>query len=134
MRIAFLLVATTLGAAALVPQAGAGGLQWGRNGVHKPTTDLGPVGDGRRTWLKLNCYGCHGNNAAGGMGPNVQHAEKGDVTEAMLQGDDVEGGMRSFKQYATAADASNVAAYLGSIGSKNEPTWLDWWNAVPGRK
>jgi mono/diheme cytochrome c family protein len=91
---------------------------------------LNAAGEGRRVWLKLNCYGCHGNNAAGGMGPNIQHAESGDVAQAMA-GDAIEGGMRSFKGYYASKDAANVAAYLATIGTKNEPTWLDWWNANP---
>lgn len=95
------------------------------------TGTLGPVGEGRRAWLKFNCYGCHGNNAAGGMGPNVQHAEAGDVAQVVLRGDGVEAGMRSFAGIATATDANNIAAYLRTIGTPAEPTWLDWWNATP---
>jgi mono/diheme cytochrome c family protein len=95
---------------------------------------LNAIGEGRRAWLEYNCSGCHGNNGAGGMGPNIQHAEKGDVSQAM-SGDATEGGMRSFRavipstKFATAA--SNIAAYLATIGTKNEPTWLDWWNPKP---
>ena len=38
---------------------------------------------GRRAYLRLNCYGCHGDYAQGGtMGPNVQGAG-GDVAEAI---------------------------------------------------
>lgn len=95
---------------------------------------LNAVGEGRRAWLQYNCYGCHGNNGAGGMGPNVQHTERGDVSQAM-SGDATEGGMRSFRNVVPAAKfgttAANIAAYLASIGTKNEPTWLDWWNAKP---
>lgn len=119
--------------AAQVPAARAADLMWGRAGISPKvaTTNLGPVGEGRRAWLKFNCYGCHGNNAAGGMGPNIQHAEAGDVASAVLQGDAVEGGMRSFKGLASGTDAKNIAAYLATIGTKAEPTWLDWWNATP---
>jgi mono/diheme cytochrome c family protein len=92
--------------------------------------DLGPIGDGRRAWLKLNCYGCHGNNAGGGMGPNIRGAESGDVKEAM-SGDAMEGGMRSFNKYASSTDAANISAYLRSIGTSKEPKWLDWWNPTP---
>jgi mono/diheme cytochrome c family protein len=125
------LVASTL---TLILGASAGHAQSLPAGVRagaSPTVNLGPVGEGRRAWLKFNCYGCHGNNAAGGMGPNVQGAEAGDVIAAMLQGDATEGGMRSFNQYATRTDAQNIVAYLNAIGTKAEPTWLDWWNPVP---
>lgn len=116
MRLMQALMGSVLTMAALAQAAGA--------------ADLGPVGEGRRAWLKLNCYGCHGNNAAGGMGPNIQHAEAGDVGEAMW-GDAMEGGMRSFSGYATTKDANNIAAYLATIGGAKEPKWLDWWKPVP---
>jgi cytochrome c551 len=84
------------------------------------------VVEGRKAWLKLNCYGCHGDNGAGGMGPNVQRKEVGDVKEAM-NGDAREGGMRSFVGIAGASDAADIAAYLATIGKANEPKWHDWW-------
>jgi mono/diheme cytochrome c family protein len=92
---------------------------------------LGAIGEGRRAYLEFNCAGCHGNAAGGGMGPGIKGAEQGDVQEAVLQGDAREGGMPSFKGCATSADVGNIAAYLRSIGTKNEPTWLDWWNLNP---
>jgi mono/diheme cytochrome c family protein len=99
-----------------------------------PAPALGPklnaAGEGRRLWLELNCYSCHGMNAAGGMGPNIQHAEAGDVREAVMQGVP-EGGMPSFKKYVKSKDISNLGAYLRSIGTKGEPVWVDWWNANP---
>jgi mono/diheme cytochrome c family protein len=98
-----------------------------------PAQALDAVGEGRRAWLKFNCYGCHGGNGAGGMGPNVQHAEAGDVNEAMW-GDAREKGMRSFAGTgATATDAANIAKYLATIGTAREPKWLDWWKATPGQ-
>jgi mono/diheme cytochrome c family protein len=92
--------------------------------------NLGAVGEGRRMFLQFNCSGCHGNAAAGGMGPNIMGAEGGDVSAA-INGDALEGGMRSFKGWATAKDASNIAAYLQSIGTSKEPKWLDWWKLKP---
>jgi len=90
---------------------------------------LPPAGEGRRLYLALNCYGCHGMFATGAMGPNIVHAETGDLTEAVLEGEDA--GMPSFRAYLTATDISNLAAYLQSIGGPNEPTFMDWWVAVP---
>lgn len=118
MRLAQFLIASLVAAATLAPNAGHA---------------LDAVGEGRRAWLKFNCYGCHGNNGAGGMGPNIQHAESGDVGEA-VNGDAMEGGMRSFAGIVSATDARNIAAYLGTIGTAREPTWLDWWNPVPSRR
>jgi mono/diheme cytochrome c family protein len=92
---------------------------------------LGAIGEGRRAWLEFNCAGCHGNSAGGAMGPAIKGAEQGDVQEAVLQGDAREGGMPSFKGCATSTDVKNLVAYLRSIGTKSEPTWLDWWNLNP---
>jgi cytochrome c oxidase cbb3-type subunit 3 len=92
---------------------------------------LGPSDEGRRAFLEFNCSGCHGNSAGGGMGPNIQNAEQGDVQEAVLHGDAKEGGMPSFSGCATQKDVKNIVAYLRTIGTKNEPTWLDWWNLNP---
>lgn len=90
---------------------------------------LSPAGEGRRTYLKYNCYGCHGMGAAGGMGPNIIHAEQGDLNEVIQQGG--EGGMPSFKAYLNSTDVNNLSAYLNSIGSKSEPKFKDWWVDVP---
>jgi mono/diheme cytochrome c family protein len=92
-----------------------------------PAASFADAQQGRKAWMKYNCYGCHGNNAAGGMGPNIQHQGGGDVSEAM-NGDAKEGGMRSYAGIATATDATNISTYLGTIGTPNEPKWLDWWN------
>jgi len=116
MRLLHLVLGSVVVATALAPAVGY--------------AQLSPVQEGRRAWLKLNCYGCHGNNGAGGMGPNIQHAERGDVSEAM-NGDAREGGMRSFAGIAKSADAGNIAAYLATIGTPKEPTWMDWWKRIP---
>jgi mono/diheme cytochrome c family protein len=116
MNLTRILIAAAVAAATLAPAVGH--------------AQLNAVGEGRRAWLRLNCYGCHGNNGAGGMGPNIQHAEFGDVREAMF-GDAMEGGMRSFTGFAKSNDPANIAAYLATIGTAKEPTWLDWWNAKP---
>lgn len=93
------------------------------------TYTLTPAGEGRRNFLKMNCYGCHGMNGAGGMAINIQHAESGDLSEAINSGEDQ--GMPSFKKYFTATDITNMSAYLASIGTKNEPTFTHWWEAYP---
>ncbi|MEN9682194.1 MAG: hypothetical protein RLZZ627_2087 [Pseudomonadota bacterium] len=92
---------------------------------------------GRRAYLRLNCYSCHGDYAQGGtMGPNVQ-GEGGDVAEA-LRGD---GGMPSFTSALCPNDASNLSAYLNSVKSlynaasptSSAPQLLDW-KTYPGNQ
>jgi cytochrome c551 len=90
---------------------------------------LTPAGEGRRVYLQYNCYGCHGMRAGGGMGPNIAHAEAGDLREVVMEGG--EGGMPSYRSIATATDITNLIAYLSSIGTPNEPTFNDWWVPVP---
>jgi len=132
MRLRHLLLASILSVPLALDAAQAADPPlWGSMAPIAKPANLGPVGNGRRVWLKLNCGGCHGDNASGGMGPNIQGAEAGDVAEAMLQGDAAEGGMRSFATYATTTDAMNIAAYLNSIGTAAEPKWVDWWKSVP---
>ena len=96
-----------------------------------PMASLNQAGEGRRLYLKLNCYSCHGMRAQGGMGPNIVHAEAGDVREAVWQGED--SGMISFKHYANKVDLKNLAAYLKSIGTAKEPRFNDWWLPNPAR-
>jgi mono/diheme cytochrome c family protein len=90
---------------------------------------LGPAGEGRRLYLKLNCYSCHGMSAEGGMGPKVKGADQGDVSEVLRQG--AGEGMPSYKSYVTTTDISNITAYLRSIGTASEPKFRDWWVDVP---
>jgi mono/diheme cytochrome c family protein len=90
---------------------------------------LNHVGEGRRTFLALNCYGCHGMYAGGAIAPNIVGAEQHDVNEAVMQGR--EGGMPSFRNYVKTRDIKNLTAYLQSIGGKKEPMFKDWWVDVP---
>jgi cytochrome c551 len=97
--------------------------------VAQSTSALTPAGEGRRLFLEYNCYGCHGGRAQGGMGPNIVHAEAGDLREVVMEGGD--GGMPAYGRMVTAKDLSNLVAYLASIGTPNEPTFNDWWVPVP---
>ncbi|MBI1398389.1 MAG: hypothetical protein GC151_20635 [Betaproteobacteria bacterium] len=107
-------------------QAGGGGQAGGGT---PPQSTLSAAGEGRRAYLKYNCYGCHGNGATGGMGPSLANGEADDVSEAVLQGE--EGGMPSFRNIITTTEIGNISAYLRSIGSPDEPRFNDWWVANP---
>jgi mono/diheme cytochrome c family protein len=91
---------------------------------------------GRVDWFKWNCVGCHGDNAKGGMGPNIVGTEYGDLYEAVLQGDAREGGMINFSSLPssirpTTNDLTDIAAYLASIGKPGEPKFVVWWTTPP---
>jgi mono/diheme cytochrome c family protein len=90
---------------------------------------LNPAGEGRRAFLQCNCSGCHGARAGGGMGPNIQHAELGDLSDVVREGG--EGGMPSYRLIVNSTDVANIAAYLRSIGTNSEPMFNDWWVPVP---
>jgi mono/diheme cytochrome c family protein len=126
------VVAVCAVAAAILPAPGvkAAELQYGRASIPPKLPDLGPAGNGRRLFVELNCTLCHGDRAAGQFGPNIQHAEKGDVTEAVKQGDPG-AGMPSFGKYVTTTDLANITAYIAGIGTANEPMWFDWWVPYP---
>ena len=87
---------------------------------------------GRRAYLRLNCYSCHGDYAQGGtMGPSVQ-GDGGDVAEA-LRGD---GGMPSYTSALCPNDATNLSAYLNGVKAlqtSKTPQLLDW-KTYPGNK
>ncbi|BBE71589.1 c-type cytochrome [Oharaeibacter diazotrophicus] len=93
---------------------------------------LDSIGEGRRLYLKYNCYGCHGMRGGGAMGPRlIGEAEFSDVREKVLFGADE--GMPSYGRFMTSTDIANLAAYLGTLGRKNEPVFTHWWEKVPSR-
>jgi cytochrome c551 len=91
---------------------------------------LGPAEEGRRVYLRENCYGCHGGRGGGGMGPNFRSDRPGqdDVEEAVREGES--GGMPAFRNL-TSQDISNLAAYFRTLRTRAEPTFTHWWEAVP---
>ena len=88
---------------------------------------LTAAGEGRRVFLRENCYGCHGGHAGGGMGPNLRGGAD-DVAEAVREGR--EGGMPAFPTL-TSTDIRNLEAYFDSLRTPAEPTFTHWWEAVP---
>ncbi len=75
--------------------------------------------DGRRAYIRLNCVSCHGQDASGGMGPNIQD-ESGDVGEAV----NGEGAMPSYAGFLCPNDVVDLQAYLNSISKTTK--FLDW--------
>jgi hypothetical protein len=56
------------------------------------------------------------------------HADFGDVSEAVMQGED--SGMRSYRGYVSSTDLANPGANLRSVGTVSEPKFKDWWVPV----
>jgi mono/diheme cytochrome c family protein len=90
---------------------------------------LTPAQEGRRVYLRENCYGCHGGRAGGGMGPNLR-GEAEDVSEAVHQGE--EEGMPAYPKVSNV-DIQYLQAYFRSIRTSGEPTFTHWWESVPTR-
>jgi mono/diheme cytochrome c family protein len=94
---------------------------------------LSPAEEGRRLYLSNNCYGCHGDvgggSAYGAPAFRREGAELGDLTEAIQEGEDR--GMPAFPNLNNTTAINNLYAYLSSLGSSSEPTFYDWWEAVP---
>ncbi len=93
-------------------------------------TPLPASSEGRRLFLKLNCYGCHGMNGAGVMGPRLRGMDD-DVSEIVRDGSD--SGMPAFRRYVTTQDLTNLTAYIRSLGTKFEPVFTHWWEPYPSK-
>jgi cytochrome c551 len=91
---------------------------------------LDSAGEGRRVFLKNNCYGCHGGRGGGGMGPNFRddRPTKDDIENAVEEG--LPGGMPKFPGL-TDRDINNLNAYIQSLRTAAEPTFTHWWEPVP---
>lgn len=100
----------------------------GRN-VAQP---LNPAGEGRRVFLRENCYGCHGGHAGGGMGPNFRdHRPDQDAVEQAVE-EGRPGGMPAFPNLGEL-DIQNLSAYFRSLRTSAEPTFTHWWEPVPSQ-
>jgi mono/diheme cytochrome c family protein len=95
--------------------------------------DTGDRIEGRKIYLRDNCYSCHGARAEGGMCPNLRNdpPDESDVEDAVRQGKPT--GMPPFPDL-TEQDIQNLAAYFESLGTANEPIFTHWWEpGVPTR-
>lgn len=93
---------------------------------------LGPAEEGRRIFLRENCYICHGGRGGGAMGPNLRsdRPDDDDVEEAVRQGK--EKGMPAYPNL-TRQDIENLTAYFRTLRTRAEPTFTHWWEPVPSQ-
>ena len=95
-----------------------------------------PTGDpieGRKIFLRDNCYSCHGTRAGGGICPSLREdpPNESDVEDAVEEGR--ENGMPPFPDL-TERDVENLAAYFESLGTADEPIFTHWWEpGIPTR-
>ncbi|MGZ4980539.1 MAG: c-type cytochrome [Methylobacter sp.] len=95
-----------------------------------PTNDMAI--EGRRAYVRMNCYSCHGASGHGAsMGPSLVGVEPAEVGDAVLNGEG--GGMPAFKNNLCANDIANLTAYLQLLGSGTEPDFMNWWETNPSK-
>jgi cytochrome c551 len=93
-----------------------------------PTNDMAV--EGRRAYMRMNCYSCHGSNGHNGiMGPSLV-GKAGSVKGAVPAGRS--GGMPSYKNKLCANDLANLSAYIQLLGTGTEPDFVNWWEPGPG--
>jgi mono/diheme cytochrome c family protein len=86
--------------------------------------------EGRRIFMRENCYICHGGFAGGGMCPSLRddRPDDDDVREVVRNG--TRNGMPPFPEL-TEQDIQNLCAYFQSLRTDREPTFTHWWEPVP---
>jgi len=96
-------------------------------------SDGNPV-NGRRVFLRENCYICHGGRAGGGMCPSFRDdpPDESDIDKVIEEG--TESGMPSYRGRVTEREIEDIAAYFESLRTAREPTFTHWWEpGVPSR-
>lgn len=92
--------------------------------------DDGSAIEGRRIFVRENCYSCHGGFAGGNMCPSLRDERPDDdeVREVVRNG--TRNGMPPYPEL-TELDIQNLAAYFDTLRRDNEPTFTHWWEPVP---
>jgi mono/diheme cytochrome c family protein len=90
--------------------------------------------NGRKVFLRENCYICHGGRAGGGMCPSFREdpPDESDIDHAIEDG--TESGMPSYRGRVSEREIEDLAAYFASLRSSREPTFTHWWEpGVPSQ-
>jgi cytochrome c(L) len=87
------------------------------------------ITEGQQLYKKFNCYGCHGMQGGGGMGPNLTDEtwQTGDGSDlnVMAQVRDGKGQMPPFKMMMTDDQAWKVIAFVRTL-YKGDPKKAKW--------
>jgi mono/diheme cytochrome c family protein len=86
--------------------------------------------EGRRIYMRENCYFCHGGFAGGGMCPSLREdpPDESDVEQVIEEG--TENSMPPFP-HLNEQDIENLAAYFQTLRTQREPTFTHWWEPIP---
>lgn len=96
--------------------------------------DDGDPINGRRVFLRENCYICHGGRAGGGMCPSLREdpPDKSDIDDVIEEG--TESGMPSYAGRVSEREIEDLAAYFETLRTPREPTFTHWWEpGVPSQ-
>jgi cytochrome c oxidase cbb3-type subunit III len=97
--------------------------------ANRPTNpyaeNIAAMSDGRELFVRMNCSGCHGGRAGGGMGPSLRDEDwlYGN-TDQQIFSTIVEGrahGMPSWSKTLTNDQVWKLVAYVKSLRTPNEP-------------
>ena len=87
------------------------------------------IAEGQQLYKKFNCYGCHGMQGGGGMGPNLTDEtwQTGDGSDRniMSQVRDGKGQMPPYKMMMTDDQAWKVIAFIRTL-YKGDPKKANW--------
>jgi len=87
------------------------------------------IAEGQQLYKKFNCYGCHGLQGGGGMGPNLTDEtwQTGDGSDLNLlsQVRDGKGQMPPFKSMMTDDQAWKIIAFVRTL-YKGDPKKANW--------
>jgi cytochrome c oxidase cbb3-type subunit 3 len=86
--------------------------------------------NGRKLFLRENCYGCHGGRGGGGMCPSLRR-DRPDEDSVIREG--TPSGMPPYGQRLSAREIQDLIAYIQSLRTNNEPTFTHWWEGVPSQ-
>ncbi len=87
------------------------------------------IAEGQQLYKKFNCYGCHGMQGGGGMGPNLTDEtwQTGDGSDLNLlsQVRDGKGAMPAFKAMLNDDQAWKIISFVRTL-YKGDPQKANW--------
>jgi cytochrome c oxidase cbb3-type subunit III len=83
------------------------------------------VQEGRRLFVQMNCSGCHGGRAGGGMGPSLRDPDWiYGSSDAQIFDSIAEGRAKGMPAWGTRLPSDQIwrlVAYIKTLGTANEP-------------
>jgi cytochrome c(L) len=93
------------------------------------TGNAAAIAEGKELYKKMNCYGCHGMQGGGGMGPSLIDAtwKVGDGSDLNLL-DQIRNGKGQMPPYKTMVNDDQAWKLIAFIRSlyKGDPTKIKW--------